>query len=109
MFRKALLGIAVACAAMLGGCAGIGGTTTPVTVQSVEDATVLACGFLPLAASVTALLPTPAAIAAGTAEAIAALICKAVAPVNPTTGVRHRGVAAAPSIDGVVIHGTFIR
>jgi hypothetical protein len=107
MIRRGIQALAIICGLILTGCSSTGGFV-PVTVTSVQQAAVNACGFLPLASSVTALLPTPAALAAGTAEAIAALICSAVAPVSPATGVRMKA-AGAPSINGVVIHGEFVQ
>lgn len=97
IFAAPLLAIIVA------GCAS-GGGFAPITAQSVQQAAVNACKFLPTAATVTNLLTQNPN--AQTAEAIAAIICGAVSPL----GGRRLGTALTPSVvnpNGTItaIHG----
>lgn len=85
-------------ALVISGC-----STTPANVQSViaqvQQAAIVACGFLPTAATVAAILSGGASTAV---TDIAQLICTAVT----TKGVRR---GTAPTVNGVVIHGRFVR
>jgi hypothetical protein len=105
--RKFMLGAAMAAFIGLGGCATTSGT---IAVASVQTAAQTACGFLPTAASVASLLTANPAVA--TAEAVAAIICGAVAAVPPPAAGKLRGtptVTTTVVVNGkpVVITGTF--
>jgi hypothetical protein len=95
--RKFLIAVPVV-ASLMGSC-----TSTPTDVASVvaqvQQAAIVACGFLPTAATVAAILSGGASTAV---TDIAQLICTAVT----TKGVRR---GAAPTVNGVVIHGRFVR
>jgi hypothetical protein len=96
--------VLAALAASLGGCATTGNQVS--FIQQIESAAVAACGFLPTAATITALLTTNPAFA--TAEEVASIICKAVTPA--TSG--KLGAAVPTVIRGgktIEIHGTFVR
>jgi len=95
----------------LGSCATTG-SITPVNVQSaitaVQSAAVQACGFLPTASTVSAILASfvPGASAIETwVVNIADQICAAVTPLK---GQKLRAILA-PTVNGVVIHGRFVR
>lgn len=92
----------------LSGCGTTGGITPitiPIAIADVQNAAVTACGFLPTATTITSILAVndPALT---TAVAVAQAICAAVAAA-PKAGAK-RGLAK-PSIDGVIISGTFIQ
>jgi hypothetical protein len=90
----------------LGACttAGIPTLTAPTAAQ-VQAAAVIACGFVPTVTTVTNILTTNTNVQS--AEAIAALICKAVAGGKHVAGTKLGG--ALPSVNGVVINGSFVR
>ena len=100
---------ALAMALALSACAGgnlvlpnlTGGTVT-ITPAQVQNAAVQACGFLPTAATVAGLITASPYLA--TASAVAGAICAAVAPAK--AGGKLRG---APMVNGVAIHGKFVR
>jgi hypothetical protein len=80
-------------------------TLTAPTPTQVQAAAVLACGFVPTVTTVTSILTTNSTVQS--AEAIAALICKAVAGGKYVAGMKLGG--ALPSVNGVVINGSFVR
>jgi len=96
MLRKFMLAGAVALS--LGGCAGV---DTATVISQVQQATVLACGFLPTATTVANILAAgnPAVSAV---SAVATAICTAVT----SKGVRRGG--AIPNVNGVDVHGRFV-
>lgn len=87
----------------LGGC----GTVTPGTIsdraKEIQGYTKLACSFVPTVATVAAILTRGGS--AGTAQ-IAQDICAAVttAPLAEGPGKRPR-----PTVNGVVIRGSFVK
>ena len=99
--RKLSIAAALAAAVTLGGCATNGGGGA--SVASIQQAAVAACGFLPTAATVAAILAKNNARILdliGTANAI----CAAVVPAP------HAGrMARIGAVDGVVVHGRFVR
>jgi|SRR5579864_2665767 len=101
---------AIAGSLLLGNCAGTG--VTPATIQSavtaVQQAAVTACGFLPTAATVSGILATLVPGAAAIEQLIASTaqqICAAVAPVRTSAKLK----AVAPTVNGVPVHGRFVR
>jgi hypothetical protein len=106
MIRRAIYTLFAISALMLGGCATTGGTTSATIVQ-IQQAAVVACGFLPTVSTVANILvaPTgPAGVAVSmTVEAIAGAICQAVTAKSMKKG------GAAPTVYGVPIHGQFTR
>jgi hypothetical protein len=109
--KKALLLPTLAGSLFLGSCAGTG--ITPGTIQSavtsVQQAAVSACGFLPTAATVSGILATLVPGAAAIEQLIASTaqqICAAVAPVKTSARLR---AAAPPTVNGVPVHGRFVR
>lgn len=109
LFRNIFLVGAMSAAVALGGCAtgGITGTTTNITstITQVQQAAVAACSFLPTTATVANILGTVAGVGAETqlATTIAAQICAAVSQKSAARG------SAAPEVNGVAIHGRFVR
>jgi hypothetical protein len=110
--KKALLFSTLAGSLLLGSCAGTG--VTPGTIQSavtaVQQAAVSACGFLPTAATVSGILATLVPGVAAIEQLIASTaqqICAAVAPVK--VAGRLRASTAAPTVNGVTVHGRFVR
>ncbi len=109
--RKILTCSALALSIALGSC-GTTGTSTTATINSivtqVQAIAVQVCGFLPTASTVINIVSGSNAIAA-TAESVAQSICAAVSAV-PKLGGRLRGTARAPiMVNGVVIHGRWVR
>jgi hypothetical protein len=104
MIRKLFFAAPVAAALVLSGCAGGGVTpaTVSATISQVQQAAVLACGFLPTAATVASILSGGNPLVT-TAAGIAQAICTAVT----AKAVRRGG--PAPSVGGVVIHGRFVK
>jgi hypothetical protein len=107
--RSFVAGSAMLCTVALGGCASTGGTTaTDITtvISQVQQAAVAACSFLPTTATVANILGTVAGVGAETqlATTVAAQICAAV---SPAASVRRGG--AAPTVNGVVVHGRFVK
>jgi len=102
--RKLFFAAPVAAALALSGCAG--GSVTPATVSAtiaqVQQAAVLACGFLPTAATVASILSGGNPLVT-TAAGIAQAICTAV-----TAKAARRG-GPAPMVGNVVIHGRWMR
>lgn len=96
--KKLLLAAALSTSIALGGCASGGSTGN---VSSIQQAAVLACGFLPTAQTVADILAAGNSLIS-TVSAVAQAICAAVG----TKGVRKGG--AAPTVNGVVIHGKFV-
>jgi len=88
---------------LVGGC-GVTNpfTGVPITAADVQAAAVSACGFLPTAATVANI------IAAGnptltTATTVAQAICSAVTAHGGRLG------GAAPNVNGVAVHGRFVK
>lgn len=84
--------------------AGCGGGTGADLIKTVQDATVKACGFLPVASTVAAIIDTLAGTggAATMAAAAAKGICTAVKPST------HALVQTEPTFNGVKIEGEFV-
>ncbi len=105
--RQALAALAIGGTLLLNGCATPGGAppTTADIIKQVQQASVVACGFLPLAATVAAI------ISSGTLSgpfAIASAICAAVTSTGSLDGGLRRS-ATPPRVAGVVIQGRFVR
>jgi hypothetical protein len=98
--RKSMLGAALALFVALGGCAT---TSNTDIVSEVQTITTTACSFVPTADTIIALVGSSPALT--TAAAIADAICAAV---TPKAASRKRG-ATPPIVNGVVIHGSFVR
>ena len=102
-------GLSVAVA--LGGCATTPGTISTATtnvsavISEVQQAAVAACAFLPTTATVANIIGTVAGVGPETtlATTIAAQICSAV---SASKSARRGG--AAPTVNGVAIHGRFV-
>jgi hypothetical protein len=104
----------MAVATALGGCSATGQLVNPfadgkIDTAAVQNAAVAACGFLPTAASVASIISAAAGGAGGvvltTAGQVAAAICQAVVPVRQAGKLG----AALPTVNGVVVHGKFVR
>lgn len=108
----------IACLALGLGLAGCATTTDPTTGQTtttldptgvqatiskVQTVTATLCRFIPTAATVAGILTKGSPNTIASAETIANAICSALAPAQ---SARLRG---APMVDGVVIHGTFLK
>lgn len=98
------------------GCATTNGITSidPATIQAIQAAATIECGFLPTEIQIASLFPSAAA-AAATAGTIGDLICKAVVAQVPPAS-RKLGAAVATTVmitlpDGTkaTIVGTFVR
>jgi hypothetical protein len=108
--RKIALLSALAASLLMSSCAGTGITPTVVqnAVTQVQQAAVAACGFLPTAATVSGILAT---LVPGVATAEAAVvsaaqqICAAVAPVKTSARLK----VVVPTVNGVPVHGRFVR
>jgi len=101
--KIAAAAIAMAAAVSLGGC---NEQQTAETIATVQNATQVACSFVPTAASVANILAAlyPAAVApVGAATTVAQQVCDAV-----TAKSAHRGAALAPTVAGVVVEGHFV-
>ena len=85
----------------LSGCATLPQVTT--TIGAVQQAAVIACGFLPTVSTVAGILSGGNA-AVLTAEAIATAICSAVHPAQS-----GRLGARRMTVNGVPIRGRFVR
>ena len=81
---------------------GTTGFTWPPTAQSVADAAVATCGFLPTADSIAGLISQSSSLT--TAEQIAALICGAVVPAKQAGKLR----GTLTTVNGVAIQGKFV-
>jgi hypothetical protein len=75
----------------------------PPTLQEIQSATALACGFVPTAISVTEMVAPSTSPYAATAEAIAYAICDAVAKIPPTA---RRRTTPTISVRVVLPNGT---
>jgi hypothetical protein len=110
---KKIAMITLAATLSLGSCATTGGIT-PSSVQSVisaiQSAAVQACGFLPTASTVSAivasLVPGGSPVEASVTN-VAQQICAAVLPLKAKLGKRLGGTAP-PTVNGVVVHGRFV-
>ena len=104
MIRKLFFAAPVAAALALGGCAtgGVTATSVATTISAVQQAAVLACGFLPTAATVASILSGGNPLVS-TASAIAQAICTAVTPKSVRRG------ASVPMVGNVVVHGRFVK
>lgn len=80
--KKLLLVAALGSSALLGGC-------DPANLAQIQQATTVACGFVPTAVLVASVIPQSAPFAAP-AEAIAQAICAAVTTKKMS---RYRGVS----------------
>src|ERR1035437_3132385 len=69
MIRQAIYTLFAISALMLGGCATTGGTTSATIVQ-IQQAAVIACGFLPTVSTVANILVAPIAGPAGVAASM---------------------------------------
>jgi hypothetical protein len=88
---KHLLLVALASVA-LAGCVTANGSTAAVTVSAVQEKTLIACNYLPLANTVVAISGQGTNANVQTAQEIAALICAAVQNRKPTVmGVPLQG------------------
>ena len=104
--KKFMLMTALCSTMLLGGCATMGDISTPAgrdaLIKQVQAITAQACGFIPIAATITAI------VAAGqfvVAFDIANAICAAVA-AQPRTSARSTRV---PTVSGVPVRGSFVR
>jgi hypothetical protein len=114
--KKVLLLSTLAGFLLLGGCAGTG--VTPAAIQSAVDTfrqgVVSTCGFLlredatiHSASDILAtFIPSASSIEAAVAAAVKS-VCAAVAPVAPKVAGRLK--AATPTVNGVLVHGRFVR
>lgn len=106
---------ALSIATALGGCASTTGANTGTTaanninsvIAQIQQASVAACSFLPTTATIANILGTVAGVGAETqlATTVASQICAAVSPAAKA----NRAAGAAPTVNGVVIHGRFVR
>lgn len=111
--RNLFLVGAMSAAVALGGCASVGlpgltGTTAAnitTVISQVQQSAVAACSFLPTTATVAQIIGTASGVGAETqlATTIAAQICAAVSP-----SAKARRGGAAPTVNGVAIHGRFV-
>ena len=86
-----------------------GCTTTgslPISITDVQNDAVLACSFLPTAATVANILAAGNPILV-TAEAVAQAICAAITPTKTTA--KLRGNMVLPEVNGVVIQGSWVK
>jgi hypothetical protein len=105
--------IAPVFALALSGCAGLNPTSVNnaitgvnTTVAEIQQLTRAVCLFVPAASTVSSLLSQwiPGLTSA---QSIATSICSAVAPASVATA--RRGRSGPPVVNGVVIHGRFVR
>jgi hypothetical protein len=98
--NKSMLVVVLALSAALGACA-----TTPNDdiVAEVQTITTTACSFVPTADTIIALVGSGPTLT--TAAAIADAICAAVTPKLASSKRR----ATPPTVNGIVIHGSFVR
>lgn len=117
MVKKSIALLAASCLAV-SGCTSSGGSA-PISVASVQQALVNACGYellastaaTDIAAIASSLVPGGSA-AVVTASMIANAICKvAVTPVAPAARLGARGAMIAQPIivNGVAVHGGFVK
>lgn len=102
--RKFLLMAPVVGALSLGGCGTTGNTPADIQqlILQVQAAAVQVCSFLPTAETITAIISAGNPVV-GTATAVANAICAAVTAKSARLG------ETAPQVNGVPIHGTFVR
>ena len=102
--------------ASLAGCAGtaipIPGVSVTLEAQLIADvqsATTAACSFVPTAITIANLVTADNGIVQ-TADGIASAICGAVtkAPAGAVTSL-HRRATAPITVNGVTIHGYFVK
>lgn len=110
-FPVPLVALASAIAISGGGCALLSTAQqaqVTATVAGVQQSAVQACGFLPTAASVAAIIASlvpGGSVVVATADSIAAQICAVVSPAKAS----GRLGASVPTVNGVPVHGTFVR
>ena len=104
--RKLMLAIALSAGLAAGGCSTTSGSGG-ISITSVQQAVQAACGFLPAAASIAALIN---AGAGATITALVSAICGAVTHPSARLGARST-VRAAVLVNGqrVVIAGHFVQ
>ena len=88
----------------VGGCGIVKNPLTgaPITAADVQAAAVAACGFLPTASTVANIIAAGNP-AVATVSTIAGAICAAVT----SKGARLGGVS--PNVNGVTVHGRFVK
>ena len=100
LLKSAVLAAALLLTLSAGMCEGV---NTAELIAKVQDTTKKACGFMPIASTVAAILDTMATGGAATAVATAANgICAAVKPSMQT--LRQ----VEPEFNGVKIEGEFV-
>ena len=99
--RKLMLGTAMAAVLAAGGCATI--SNDGITAAEVQSAAQTACGFLPTASSIAALLTANAAVV--TAEGVASIICAAVTAAPPAAKAKLGGSTAAAVTKTIFVNG----
>lgn len=112
--KRLVMFAALAGSVSLGSCAGT--SVTPATIQSavaqVQQAAVVACGFLPTAATVSGILTTLVPGAGAVDQMVisaAQQICAAVASLAPGKASARLRAAAPPTVNGVPVHGRWVR
>ena len=102
--RKLSIALLTACSIGLGSCS----TTTPsditAIITQVQKDAVAICGFLPTVGTVASIISGGNPLIT-TALGIAQAICNAVTPAPSAL----RKKAVVPMVNGVVIHGRFVR
>jgi hypothetical protein len=110
--RNTIAALVLAPSILLGGCGTTGGPgsfdSIGAFIQAAQQAAVQACGFLPTAATITAI------VTAGqftTYFEIAAQICAVVTAPSPAADPQTRTAArrVAPKVSGVTVRGRFVR
>lgn len=112
--KKIIIAMALASGLALAGCAtpGPGPAPAPVVTDSqitaIQQYAVQVCGYLPAVQTVAEIVATFTGGGAlvGLVGNVANAICNAV---KPKLGVFARKRAAVPSVNGVVVHGYFVR
>lgn len=104
MVRTSFLAAAAAASLLLAGCATSGSGGSSISVSTVQNAAVTACGFLPTVSTVANLIASNNALVSS-AESIASAICAAVAPAKQS----GKFGAARASVNGVAVRGKFVR
>ena len=101
MNRNLIFAAPLVAALALSGCQTTGANSVVAQVQAIAQA---ACAFVPTAATIIAIV-AKGNPALATAAEMATAICAAVAP---KPAARLLG-ALAPSVDGVIVEGHFVR
>jgi hypothetical protein len=101
--RKLAYALLTAGSIGLGGCASITPANVTTVISQVQADAVAVCGFLPTAATVANIISAGNPLIA-TVSAIAEAICSAVLPAK-----LGRKLAVIPTVNGVPIHGRFVR